>query len=104
MPNYYPRHCATPLYVVARTTASEPITVREYETLSYDLLGEDAVRRLERLAEGRGPRIFSFHRKHAQARHYVGTVKVGATTVQILPKIYDRDEQNLGFLIFLLLC
>ena len=85
-----------------RTGALEPITVREYEPLSYDLLSEDAVRRLERLAESRGPRIFDFHRTHARARHYVGTVKTGGVTIQILPKIYDKDEQNLAFLIFLL--
>ena len=70
---------------MARTITQEPVTIREYESLSYDLLDEDAVRRLERLGQGRGPRVFSFHRTHAQARHYVGTVKTGATTVQILP-------------------
>jgi hypothetical protein len=83
---------------VSRTITQEPVTIREYEALSYDLLDDDAVGRLEQLAKGRGPRIFSFHRTHAQARHYVGTVKTGATTVQILPKIYERDEQNLGLL------
>jgi 5-methylcytosine-specific restriction enzyme subunit McrC len=87
---------------MAKTITQEPDTIREYESVSYDLLGDDAVKRLERLGEGRGPRIFSFHRTHAHARHYVGTVKAGPTTVQILPKIYDRDEQNLSFLIFLL--
>lgn len=70
--------------------------------MSYDRLRGDAVRRLERFADNQGPRVFSFHRTHAQARHYVGTVRAGDTTVQILPKIYDSDEQNLSFLLFLL--
>ena len=95
------RRCEILSYIVPRTGALEPIAVREYEPLSYDLLSEDAVRRLERLAESR-VHASSTSRTHARARHYVGTVKTGGVTIQILPKIYDKDEQNLAFLIFLL--
>ena len=78
------------------------IRLREYEYIPYELLGEDAIRRLERVQERLGIPVFRFGRTHAQAQRYVGAVRAGNVTVQILPKIYDRDEHNLGFLIFLL--
>ncbi len=82
--------------------ATKLIRCREYEYISYDMLGEDVVRRLERVRNRLGVPVFRFDRTHAQARHYVGTVRAGNVTVQILPKIYDQEEHNLGFLIFLL--
>jgi hypothetical protein len=46
--------------------------------------------------------IFHFGRTHLQTRQYVGAVRAGNTTVQILPKIYDKEQHNLGFLLFML--
>lgn len=82
--------------------APKLIRCREYEHVPYELLGEDAVRRLERMRERLGVPVFRFDRTHAQAQQYVGTVRAGDVTVQILPKIYDLEKHNLGFLIFLL--
>lgn len=82
--------------------ATKIIRRREYEYVSYELLGEDATRRLERARERLGVPVFRFYRTQAQAQQYVGIVRAGNVAVQILPKIYDREERNLGFLIFLL--
>src|SRR4051794_40640392 len=80
----------------------EPITLREYDELPYTRLDESVVRQLEQLTNDLGAPLFRFFRSKAQARQYVGFIKVGEQTIQILPKIYDSDDENLGFLIFLL--
>lgn len=82
--------------------ATKLISCREYEHLSYESLGEAAIRRLERVRERLGVPIFRFYRTHAQTQQYVGAINAGNVTVQILPKIYDQEEHNLGFLTFLL--
>jgi hypothetical protein len=46
--------------------------------------------------------VFRFFRNYVQAQQYVGTVKAGDLTIQILPKTYEEDSKNLGFLVFLL--
>src|SRR5215212_466323 len=82
--------------------APKLIRRQEYEYVSYELLGEDAIRRLERVRERLGVPVFRFYRTNAQAQQYVGAVRAGNVTIQILPKIYDQEKHNLGFLIFLL--
>ena len=87
--------------------ASKLITCQEYGYISYDALGparqrEQVLRRLERLTDRIGIPIFRFYRERLQVRQYVGVVKAGGVTIQILPKIYEQDDENLGFLIFLL--
>lgn len=80
----------------------ETVRVREYEEFSYACLGEGGAERLERATLARGTRVFDFHLHHAQARQYVGLVKAGPHAVQILPKVYDKDAENLGYLLALL--
>lgn len=86
---------------------SKLITCREYDYVSYNSLGpvrqrEQVLRRLERLADRLSIPMFRFYRTELQVRQYVGVVKAGGVTLQVLPKIYDREDENLGFLIFLL--
>lgn len=78
------------------------ITLREYEKFAYDRIGEKGVRRLERAANVTGARVFDFHLDHARARQYVGVVKSGQHTVQILPKVHDQQKDSLGYLLSLL--
>ena len=78
------------------------ITLREYEKLDYALLGDSGVRQLEQVTEQLGVPLFRFFREEARAQHYVGVVKVGDQMIQILPKIGERDDQNLAYLVFLL--
>lgn len=80
----------------------ETVRVREYEQFSYARLGGGGAERLERAILALGTRVFDFYRHHAQARQYVGLVKAGPHTVQILPKVYDEDTENLGYLLALL--
>lgn len=87
--------------------ASKLITCREYDYVSYDSLGpvrqrEQVLRRLERMANRLNIPMFRFFRTKLQVRQYVGVVKAGGVTLQVLPKIYDQADENLGFLIFLL--
>ncbi len=82
--------------------APKLIRCQEYEWLSYEVFDEGVPRRLERVQQRLGVPVFSFGRTHLQARQYVGAVRAGNTTVQILPKIHDREEHNLGFLLFML--
>lgn len=60
------------------------------------------MRQLEKLTKDLDIPLFRFSRTEVQARQYVGVTRVGQRTIQILPKIYDRDEENLGYLVFLL--
>jgi 5-methylcytosine-specific restriction enzyme subunit McrC len=83
-------------------TQSEPLTLSEYGTLSYENLDESGVRRLEKMVTDLGVPVFKFYRFHAQAQQYVGTLAAGNREVQILPKIYDSDNENLGYLVLLL--
>ncbi len=80
----------------------ETVRVREYEEFSYACLGKGGAERLERAMPALGTRVFDFYRHHVQARQYVGLVKAGPHTVQILPKVYDGDAENLGYLLALL--
>jgi hypothetical protein len=92
---------------VSAELAQNLVTVKEYEELPYARLRDAEVSRLEMivedLAKSRGkPRVFRFLRKHAKAQSFVGIIKAGECTVQILPKIYDDDHHDLGFLVHLL--
>jgi len=78
------------------------ITLREYGELPYDWVGEKGVGRLERAAKALGARVFDFHLDHARARQYVGVVKAGPYTVQILPKVHEAEKDSLGYLLLLL--
>jgi 5-methylcytosine-specific restriction enzyme subunit McrC len=78
------------------------LTLPEYGKLSYETLGEAGVYSLEKVTKDLGVPVFRFSRTHAQAQQYVGMVKAGERTIQVLPKIYEEDSQNLGFLVFML--
>src|SRR5215211_60226 len=83
-------------------SAYDAVHLHEYESLQYDSLGEDGVRHLERATAASGVPVFRFFRGRAQAQQYVGVVKTLQHSVQILPKIHEQDEQNLGYLLSLL--
>jgi 5-methylcytosine-specific restriction enzyme subunit McrC len=78
------------------------ITLREYERLDYARLGDSGARQLEQVTEHLGIPLFRFFREEARAQQYVGVVRAGDHTIQILPKISERNNQNLAYLIFLL--
>src|SRR4028118_805536 len=82
--------------------AQQLVTIREYERLEYSRLGEPTIRQLEEITEQLGVPLFRFFREEARAQQYVGVVRVGDRTIQILPKIGERDGQNLAYLIYLL--
>ena len=82
--------------------APKLIRCREYEHLSYGLFDEGVLRRLERVRQRLGIPVFLFGRTHLQVQQYVGAIRAGNTTIQILPKIHDTEDHNVGFLIFLL--
>lgn len=46
--------------------------------------------------------LFRFRREEARSQQYVGVLRAGDYTIQILPKIGDGDDQNLAYLVFLL--
>ena len=78
------------------------ITLREYEKLDYALLGDSGVRQLEQVTEQLGVPLFRFFREEAWAQHDIGVVRVGDKMIQIFPKIGERNDQNLAYLVFLL--
>src|SRR5215212_6343422 len=78
------------------------ISLREYERVKYTRLGNSGPSQLEHVTEHLGIPVFRFFREEAQAQQYVGVVKVGEHTIQILPKIGARNDQNLAYLVFLL--
>src|SRR5215203_1272480 len=78
------------------------ITLREYERLKYSRLGDLGAKQLEHVTEHLGIPLFRFFREEAQAQQYVGVIRAGEHTIQILPKIGERNDQNLAYLIFLL--
>jgi 5-methylcytosine-specific restriction endonuclease McrBC regulatory subunit McrC len=80
----------------------ETVRVHEYEKFSYATLGEGGAERLERATRALGAHVFDFYRHYAQAKQYVGLIKAGPHTVQILPKVYDGDAENFGYLLALL--
>lgn len=86
---------------MSKDRATNPITIREYERLPYARLSEAEIKQLEQATEHFGIPLFRFFRTEAQAQQYVGVVKVGERTIQILPKIY-ADDRHLGYLVFLL--
>jgi 5-methylcytosine-specific restriction enzyme subunit McrC len=86
---------------MSKDSATNPVTIREYERLTYARLSEAEIRQLEQATERFGIPLFRFFRTEAQAQQYVGVVKVGERTIQILPKIY-ADDRDLGYLVFLL--
>ena len=72
------------------------LTLFEYGEVDYDWSAQDLVT-LGRLNEGAGSEVLHAGvsgraaRKVLQARQYAGVVRLGHTTVQILPKIYRSD-------------
>ncbi|PLS84121.1 MAG: hypothetical protein CYG60_19600 [Actinobacteria bacterium] len=78
------------------------IRLKEYEDLPYAVLGEEGKRGLQRATEALKAPVFRFFLDHAQAQQYVGVIKAGRHTVQILPKIHDDEGANLGYLLSLL--
>ncbi|MEL6769432.1 MAG: hypothetical protein AAFP18_00015 [Bacteroidota bacterium] len=82
--------------------AHEVICLREYEYLPYERLGGEALDALERLVAQRELRLFRFYRNRLQAQQFVGVVQTGRTTLLLLPKVYNRDEENLALLLLLL--
>lgn len=83
-------------------STTEILRLREYDKLEYSRIGEDGALRLERATATLGVPVFRFFRAHAQAQQYVGVVKAGRHTVEILPKIHEKDEENIGYLLSLL--
>lgn len=84
---------------------SEPyrlLTLREYERRSYEGLSGAEIDHLESVEGSVGQPVFRCLRAGFQAQQYVGMVKVGNKVVQILPKIYEANETNLGFLVSML--
>lgn len=79
-----------------------PLVIAEYESVAYDDLGAGTVLELERLTDRLGIPLFRFYRDRLQARQYVGVLRVGDRTVQVLPKIFPRAPENLSCLVFLL--
>jgi len=76
------------------------IQIHEHEEISYEHLGP--IEELEALIERSGKNVFRFYRGHLKARQYVGLVQTRRQTIEILPKVYAKSSQNLGFLILLL--
>ncbi len=85
-----------------RRVQPELLTLSEYGKLSYEDLGEPDIHHLEKVVRDLGVPVFRFFRSYVQAQQYVGTLAIGNRIVQILPKIYDTNDENLGFLVFLL--
>jgi 5-methylcytosine-specific restriction enzyme subunit McrC len=67
------------------------ITLFEHQRRSYAELGWEtyhpAVELLEGLNQASGVELIRLGHKHLQARQFVGVIRVGETTLQILPKI-----------------
>ncbi len=78
------------------------IRLKEYEDLPYAVLGEEGTRGLQRATEALKAPVFRFFLDHAQAQQYVGVIKAGRHTVQVLPKIHDDEGADLGYLLSLL--
>ena len=82
--------------------SSDLIQVKEYGAVPYTRLGAGVVQGLERVTLRLGIPVFRFSRTELRARQYVGVIRAGGKTVQILPKIYNQDRDDLAFLVFLL--
>lgn len=78
------------------------ITVREWQSVPYGVLGDPFVSALERVARRTGGEPFRFGRDAVQATRFVGAVRFGNTTLQVLPKGDRSDADALGGLVHLL--
>ncbi len=87
---------------MSRTGTGDLVQVREYGSVPYSRLGASTVQALERLTHRLGVPVFRFLRHELRARQYVGFVRAGGKTVQILPKVYGQEREDLAFLVFLL--
>jgi 5-methylcytosine-specific restriction enzyme subunit McrC len=74
----------------------------EYGEIPYEVLGDATVQQLESTVNQLNVPLFRFFRRHLQARQYVGTVQVAGHTIQVLPKIYSSERENLAYLLALL--
>ena len=83
--------------------AQSVTTLREYETRSYSAIGTEDVAALEQLADRLDLPIFRFYRRHLQAQQYVGLIQLASRTIQILPKIHGREDDDLRYLLAFLL-
>lgn len=77
---------------------SRTITLFEHQSLPYHELGRVAdhtlIEGLEILNQESGIEIIQLGRKSLKASHYVGVIRVGNTTFQILPKIDYAPDGN----------
>ena len=78
------------------------ITVREWGTVPYSELGEPFVSALEVVARRAGGNPFHFGRSAVRATRFVGAVRIGDTTLQVLPKGGRSDAEALGALVHML--
>lgn len=78
------------------------VTVREWQAVPYAVLGDPFVSALEGVARRIGGRPFLFGRDALQATRFVGAVRIGDTTLQVLPKGDRSDADALGALIHML--
>lgn len=80
----------------------EVVRVREREKFSYSCLGAGGAEKLKKAVRDIRRGVFDFYWDYAQAKQYVGLVSAGSHTVEILPKVYEEDDTNLGYLLALL--
>lgn len=88
--------------VRGRRVSPRLVTVREWESVPYGTLGEPFVSALEGVARRPGGRPFRFGRDALRATRFVGAVRIGDTTLQVLPKGDRSDAEALGGLVHLL--
>jgi len=70
------------------------ITRFEYQHISYEELGQE-VSKLERLNTKFNNKLLSFGRNSVKTQAYVGVIRSGDLTIQVLPKI-DRNDDASG--------
>lgn len=78
------------------------IKLREFERLSYDDISDADLQALERACAKLGQPVLKFSRTWLAAQHYAGFIQEGSVQLQVLPKIVDEEEGDLGLFTSLL--
>ncbi len=82
-------------------SVAQTITLFEHSAISYEELGVEpngeAIIELERLNTSLGEDLVKLDKKHLRATKYVGVIRAGSLTLQVLPKIdYDGSSEAGG--------
>jgi len=78
------------------------LQVYQHERVDYEELAPSSPDELEELEARSGTSIFSFFRDHLRTGRHVGLVQTASESIEILPKVFESRDENLGIFLLLL--